>query len=161
MAFFSTLTGKAFITFLISMVPVVELRGAIPYGMAQGLAPWTACMISIIGNMLPVPFILLFIRKVLHWMKRYPKLGRIAEKLERRAANKSGRVQKSELVGLCLLVAIPLPGTGAWTGALVAALMEMRLKRALPTILFGVVLAGIVVTLVMALGIEALSFLHG
>lgn len=161
MAFFSTLTGKALITFLISMVPVIELRGAIPYGMAQGLGPWVACLISIVGNLLPVPFILLFIRKFLHWMKRYPKLGRIAEKLERRAANKSGRVQKSELVGLCLLVAIPLPGTGAWTGALVAALMEMRLKRALPTIFLGVVLAGIVVTLVMALGIEALSFLHG
>lgn len=161
MAFFSTLTGKALITFLISMVPVIELRGAIPYGMAHELAPWAACVISIIGNMLPVPFILLFIRKLLHWMKRYPRLGRIAEKLERRAANKSGRVRKSELVGLCLLVAIPLPGTGAWTGALVAALMEMRLKRALPTIFLGVVLAGIVVTLVMALGIEALSFLHG
>ena len=161
MAFLSTLAGKALITFLISMVPVIELRGAIPYGMAQGLAPWLACAVSIVGNMLPVPFILLFIRKFLHWMKRYPRLGRIAEKLERRASNKSGRVQKSELIGLCLLVAIPLPGTGAWTGALVAALMEMRLKRALPTIFLGVVLAGIVVTLVMALGIEALSFLQG
>ena len=161
MAFLSSLAGKALITFLISMVPVIELRGAIPYGMAQGLAPWLACAVSVVGNMLPVPFILLFVRRVLHWMKRYPRLGRIAEKLERRAANRSGRVRKSEVIGLCLLVAIPLPGTGAWTGALVAALMEMRLKRALPTILLGVVLAGIAVTLVMALGIEALSFLHG
>lgn len=161
MAFLSSLAGKALITFLISMVPVIELRGAIPYGMAQGLAPWLACAVSIVGNMLPVPFILLFIRKILHWMKRYPRLGRIAEKLEHRADNRSGRVRKSEVIGLCLLVAIPLPGTGAWTGALVAALMEMRLKRALPTILLGVVLAGIAVTLVMSLGIEALSFLHG
>ena len=161
MAFLSSLAGKALITFLISMVPVIELRGAIPYGMAQGLAPWLACAVSVVGNMLPVPFILLFVRRVLHWMKRYPRLGRIAEKLERRAANRSGRVRKSEVIGLCLLVAIPLPGTGAWTGALVAALMEMRLKRALPTILLGVVLAGIAVTLVMSLGIEALSFLHG
>ena len=161
MAFLSSLAGKALITFLISMVPVIELRGAIPYGMAQGLGPWLACAVSIVGNMLPVPFILLFVRRVLHWMKRYPRLGRIAEKLERRAANRSGRVRKSEVIGLCLLVAIPLPGTGAWTGALVAALMEMRLKRALPTILLGVVLAGIAVTLVMSLGIEALSFLHG
>lgn len=161
MAFLSSLAGKALITFLISMVPVIELRGAIPYGMAQGLAPWVACAVSIAGNMLPVPFILLFIRKILHWMKRFPRLGRIAEKLEHRADNRSGRVRKSEVIGLCLLVAIPLPGTGAWTGALVAALMEMRLKRALPTILLGVVLAGIAVTVVMALGIEALSFLHG
>lgn len=161
MPFFSTLAGKATITFFISMIPVIELRGAIPYGIAHGLEPWLACAVSMLGNMLPVPFILLFIRKVLRWMKRYPRLGRIAEKLENRAAHKSGRVRKSELVGLCILVAIPLPGTGAWTGALVAALMEMRLKRALPTILLGVLIAGVVVTLVTALGVEALSFLRG
>lgn len=164
MTFFSTLAGKALTTFLISMVPVVELRGAIPYGVANGLAPWFACILSIIGNMLPVPFILLFIRKILHWMKRYPKLGKIALRLEARASNKSGRVRKSELVGLCILVAVPLPGTGAWTGALVAALMEMRMKRALPIILLGVVIAGLVVTLatnLVANGFEALSFLLG
>lgn len=161
MPFFDTLFGKTIITFLISMVPVIELRGAIPYGIAHDLQPWLACMVSIAGNLLPVPFILLFIRKILQWMKRYPRLRRVAEALERRASNKSGRVRKSELVGLCILVAIPLPGTGAWTGALVAALMEMRMKRALPTIFLGVVLAGIIVTLVMSLGIEALSFFLG
>ena len=149
------------VVFLISMMPLLELRGGLLASSLLKVSAVQAIPICIIGNILPIPFILLFIRKFLHWMKRYPKLGRIAEKLERRAANKSGRVQKSELIGLCLLVAIPLPGTGAWTGALVAALMEMRLKRALPTILFGVVLAGVIVTLVMALGIEALSFLHG
>lgn len=161
MPFFSTSAGKALITFLISMVPVVELRGAIPYGIAHGLAPWLACLISMLGNLLPVPFILLFIRKVLLWMKNYPRLGRIAQALEHRAAHKSGRVKKSEVVGLCILVAIPLPGTGAWTGALVAALMEMRLKRALPTIFLGVAIAGLIVTLVVSLGVEALSFLRG
>ena len=70
MAFLSSLAGKALITFLISMVPVIELRGAIPYGIAQGLGPWLACAVSVVGNMLPVPFILLFVRRVLHWMKR-------------------------------------------------------------------------------------------
>lgn len=152
---------KALLTFLISMVPVVELRGAIPYGVSAGLDPWLAFALAAVGNFLPVPFILLFIRKILHWMKRYPRLSRIAEGIERRAENKSGTVRNSELIGLCLFVAIPLPGTGAWTGALIAALMEMRLKRALPTIFLGVLLAGLVVTLVMTLSIEALSVFLG
>lgn len=152
---------KALITFLISMVPVVELRGAIPYGIAQGLNPWLTYALAVVGNMLPVPFILLFIRRIFTWMKRYPKMAKIAEKFEARAAKKSGKVKKSETIGLCLLVAIPLPGTGAWTGALVAALMNMRIKRALPTIFAGVLVAGLAVTLIMTLGIHALDFLVG
>ena len=91
-------------------------------------------------------------------MKRYPRLGKIACKLEARAAKKSAGVRKSELVGLCILVAIPLPGTGAWTGALVAALMDMRLKRAIPTIFVGVLIAGLLVTLACT-GVQALRFL--
>ena len=161
MDFFSTPAGEAIITFLISMVPVVELRGAIPYAHANGVAPWLAFVLSVAGNMLPVPFILLFIRKIFAWMKKYPRLGKIAYKLENRAKNKSSGVMKSEIIGLCILVAIPLPGTGAWTGALVAALMEMRMKRALPTIFLGVIIAGIAVTLVVSLGIEALSWMAG
>lgn len=161
MPFFSTLFGKTLITFLISMVPVIELRGAIPYAIAAGVNPWAAFAVSVIGNMLPIPFILLFIRRIFEWMKKYPKLGKIVLKLEQRADSKSGKVRKSELVGLCILVAIPLPGTGAWTGALVAALMKMRIKRALPIIFLGVILAGLAVTLVMVLGIEALSFFLG
>ena len=152
---------KALITFAISMVPVIELRGAIPYGIAAGLDPWLAFILSALGNMLPVPFILLFIRKIFAWMKRYEKLGKIVTKLENRASSKSDKVKKYELVGLCLLVAIPLPGTGAWTGALVAALMDMRFRRALPTILLGVLIAGVAVTLVMTLGVHALDFLLG
>ena len=161
MDFFSTPLGEAIVTFLISMVPVIELRGAIPYAYANGVAPWLAFALSVVGNMLPVPFILLFIRKIFAWMKKYPRLGKIANKLETRAQNKSSGVKKSEIIGLCILVAIPLPGTGAWTGALVAALMEMRMKRALPTIFLGVLIAGIAVTLVVSLGIEALSWMAG
>lgn len=152
---------KYLITFLISMVPVIELRGAIPYGVAAGLEPWLVYPLAALGNLLPVPFILLFIRKILHWMKRYEKLGKIAVKLEERAANKSGTVRKSEFIGLLIFVAVPLPGTGAWTGALIAALMDMRLKRALSAITLGVLAAGLIVTLVMVLGIEALSFFLG
>ena len=152
---------KLLITFLISMVPVIELRGAIPYAIGVGLDPWLAFVLSVIGNLIPVPFILLFIRKIFGWMKRYEKLGKIVTKLENRASNKSESVKKYELVGLCILVAIPLPGTGAWTGALVAALMDLRIRRAFPTIVVGVLIAGIVVTLVTALGIHALDFLKG
>ena len=155
---FGTVLGKCVMTFLISLLPVVELRGGIPYGISQGLDPWLAFAASALGNMLPVPFLLLFVRKILHWMKRYPRLGRLAVSLERRADRKSSRVRKSELVGLCILVAIPLPGTGAWTGALVAALMEMRLKRALPAIYAGVLIAGLLVTLALT-GVKALRFL--
>lgn len=155
---FETIAGKSIMTFLISMVPVIELRGGIPYGISQDLEPWLAYTMSVLGNMVPVPFILLFIRKILHWMKRYPNLGRIAEKLEARAERKSGKVRKSELVGLCILVALPLPGTGAWTGALVAALMEMRLKRAIPTIFLGVLIAALLVTLALT-SVQALRFL--
>lgn len=161
MDFFSTPLGETIVTFLISMVPVIELRGAIPYAYANGVAPWLAFALSVVGNMVPVPFILLFIRKIFAWMKKYPRLGKIANKLETRAQNKSSGVKKSEIIGLCILVAIPLPGTGAWTGALVAALMEMRMKRALPTIFLGVLIAGIAVTLVVSLGIEALSWMAG
>ena len=152
---------KYLITFLISMVPVIELRGAIPYGITAGLEPWLVYPLAAIGNLLPVPFILLFIRKIFQWMKRYEKLGKIATKLEERAASKSGKVKKSEFIGLLLFVAIPLPGTGAWTGALIAALMDMRLKRAISSIALGVVLAGLIVTLVMVMGIHALDFFLG
>jgi len=115
---------KYLITFLISMVPVIELRGAIPIALAKDIEPWVAFILAVFGNMLPVPFILVFVRSIFNWMKKYERLGRIVTKLEARAESKSESVRKYELVGLCILVAIPLPGTGAWTGALVAALMK-------------------------------------
>lgn len=152
---------KAIVTFLISMVPVIELRGAIPYGIARDLNEWLVFALAVIGNMLPIPFILLFVRKVLDWMKGVKRLNKIALWIEARAHRKSGKVEEARTLGLLLFVAIPLPGTGAWTGALIAALMDMRLKRALPTIFAGVVIAGVAVTLVASLGIHALDFLLG
>ena len=133
-------------TFLVSMVPVVELRGAIPLGVAGGLTPLAAMIVAIAGNMVPVPFIILFIRRIFRWLRDKGKIGILVRKLEHRAAQKSTIVKKYAGIGLCILVAIPLPGTGAWTGALVAALMNMRLKRALPFIFLGVVIAGFVIT---------------
>ena len=133
-------------TFFISMVPVLELRGAIPIGVAGGLPPLAAMCIAILGNLAPVPFLLVFTRRVFNWLKTKGRIRLLVERLERRAAKKSRLVLNYAWLGLCILVAIPLPGTGAWTGALVAALMNMRLKRAMPAITLGVVIAGLIVT---------------
>lgn len=136
---------KILITFFISMVPVIELRGALPIGVGMGLDPWTALIVSIIGNMVPVPFIIIFIRRILNWMHRFEKFDRLANKLEAKAERQGDKLVKYETLGLFLLVAVPLPGTGAWTGSLVAALFDLRLKTAIPTIFAGVVAAGLVV----------------
>ena len=136
----------ALMTFLISMVPVLELRGAIPVGVAGGLTPLAAMLIAIVGNMVPIPFLIVFTRRVFNWLKTKGKIRTLVEKLEARAAEKSQVVLKYASVGLCILVAIPLPGTGAWTGALVAAVLNMHLKQSLPAITIGVVIAGFIVT---------------
>ena len=145
---FETLAGKILITFFTSMVPVIELRGALPAGVAMGLDPWVAFAVSVVGNMVPVPFIILFIRKILDWMKRFEKFRRLVEKIENKAKKHEDRIVKYEALGLFLLVAVPLPGTGAWTGSLVAALFDLRLKSAVPVIFAGVVTAGLVVLFV-------------
>ena len=133
-------------TFGISMVPVIELRGAIPYGLAFGLPLPLVLIVSVLGNMVPVPFIALFIRKIFAWMRKTSRrLDDIVTKLEERAHKKAKTVQKYKLLGLYILVAIPLPGTGAWTGALAAALLNMRLKTAVPAIFAGVLTAGLIV----------------
>lgn len=139
--------NNVLVTFIVSLLPVVELRGAIPVGVGLGLHPWMAMLISIVGNLLPVPFIILFIRRIFAWMrKKSPKLEKLVEKLESRAEKKKDAVLRWQFFGLVIFVAIPLPGTGAWTGALIAALMDMRLKSALPSIIIGVVIAGLLVT---------------
>lgn len=158
MPFFSTTIGKIIITFLWSMVPVIELRGAIPIGVGQGLPYWLAVTVSVLGNLVPVPFIILFIRKVFELMRKWlPKLDGLVSKLEKRAEEKSDVVQKYAFWGLFILVAIPLPGTGAWTGALVAAMLDMRLRRAFPAIVLGVIGAAVIVTFV-TYGAETLFF---
>ena len=134
------------LTFLISMVPVLELRAAIPLGVSMGLSHLTALLVSIVGNLVPVPFIILFVRRVFDWLQdKSPRLKRLVQRLEKRAESKKGIVEKWAFWGLMFLVAIPIPGTGAWTGALVAALMDMRLKKAMPAIAAGVVAAGLIV----------------
>jgi uncharacterized membrane protein len=135
------------ITFLIAMLPVAELRGAIPYGVVNGLPQLLAAVIAVVGNILPVPFIILFARRVFVWMKKKsPKLGRLAEMMERKAEKNRKALNRGMALGLMLFVAIPLPGTGAWTGALIAAVFDIRLKTALPAISAGVAIAGVLVT---------------
>lgn len=137
------------LTFLVAMVPVVELRGAIPFGVVRGLNIWTAILASVLGNLVPVPFIILFIRRIFAWMRAHmPKLDGLVTRMEKKAEKNRAAVEKYAFWGLAILVAIPLPGTGAWTGALVAAMMEMRLKRAFPAIAIGVVIAGVIVSVV-------------
>ena len=146
-------------TFLLSMVPIIELRGAIPLGAGLGLPWYINYIVCVIGNFLPVPFILLFIRAILNWMKKVPKLDKIALWLEERAAKKSDKVNKYATLGLLVFVALPLPGTGAWTGSLVAALMEMRLKHSLLSVFCGVLIAGVIVTLIAYGALGFLKFL--
>jgi uncharacterized membrane protein len=139
--------GRYLLTFLVSMLPIVELRGAIPIGVGAGLGTLPAMITAVIGNMVPVPFIIMFIRHIFAWLRvKSARLERLVSRLESRAEGKWEKVHRYQLLGLMILVAIPLPGTGAWTGALVAALMDIRLKNAVPAIFLGVVIAGILVT---------------
>lgn len=155
MAFWDSTFGHLLMTFLIAMVPILELRGAIPFAVGNGIGLWPAILISILGNLVPVPFIILFIRRIFAWLRQKSvRLDRMVTKLETRAAKKSKMVNRYEFWGLVLLVAIPLPGTGAWTGALVAAMMDMRLKKAFPAIALGVMIAAVIVAMI-AFGVSA------
>ena len=134
------------------MVPVIELRGAIPVGVAAGLPPAVACVTAILGNLVPVPFIMLLVRRIFDWLRDTRFFGPKIVWLERRAHLKGRIVRKYRLLGLVLLVGIPLPGTGAWTGALIAAFLNICLRHALPAITLGLLIAGSLVTL-MTLGL--------
>lgn len=124
------------------MLPVLEIRAAIPVGIAAGLEPWLAYVLGVIGNMIPIPFLILLTRHIVAWLQKHNILVRFTNWLQRKGKEKSEVVQRYSFWGLLILVAIPLPGTGAWTGALVASLLDMSLKRALPAITLGVMIAG-------------------
>ena len=141
--------GKFLLTMLVSMIPVLELRGGVPFGVALGLPIPMAFCAGVLGNMIPVPFVILFIRRIFKWVRRnIPALGSLVDRVERKAYAriKSDRIVRYEAWGLLLFVAIPLPGTGAWTGSLIAALMDLRLKSAVPVIFLGVLIAGAITT---------------
>lgn len=133
-------------TFFLAMVPVLELRGAIPAGVAAGLSPIAACGIAVVGNLIPVPAVVLLTRRIFAWFRKKNLFHGFFDKVERRVHDKGSLVRKYRLLGLVLLVAIPLPGTGAWTGAMVAAFLDISLRRAFPTIAVGVAIAGAITT---------------
>lgn len=142
-----TVVGKFLSTLFISMAPVVELRLGLPYGIAQGLDYPLALAAAVIGNMIPVPFIIVYIERIFSWLRRhFDKLNNIITKLEDKAHLKGEKVKKYGPLGLLIFVAIPLPGTGAWTGALVAALLNMKVRQAAPSILMGVCIAAAIMT---------------
>lgn len=145
----STTLGKIIATFFISMVPIIELRGGLPYGITLGLDYPLALTAAVLGNMVPVPFIIIYIRHIFTWLrKRSAWWDEKITRLEKKAHLKGRVVRKYSTIGLCILVAIPLPGTGAWTGALVAAVLDMRLKKAIPAIFLGVCIAAAIMTMV-------------
>ena len=131
-----------------SMIPIIELRGAIPLGCVLGLPFWQTFFISIIGNLIPSPFILLFIHKIIHFLKGFKLTRKMALWAEKRAEVKSDKRENLSFFGLAIFVAVPLPGTGAWTGSLVANFLGIRFKKALFAVILGVITAGIVVTCV-------------
>lgn len=146
---------------IISMIPFVELRGAIPVGVGFGMNPVEVFILCVIANCIPVPFIIFLIKPIFRWLKRFRAFEKIITKLEGLADKKSGKITayKYEMVGLMLFVGIPLPGTGAWSGALIAALLNMRIKHAFFAIVLGVILAGVLVTLISSGALAALKFL--
>ena len=145
------------LTFGTAMVPVLELRGAIPVGVAAGLSPAVACVVSVLGNMVPVPFILLLIRRIFDWLRGTRLFGPKIAWLERRAHLKGRVVRKYRLPGLIILVAIPLPGTGAWTGTLAASLLDMDFKSSVLACMGGVLLAGCIMGALSLAGVSALG----
>ncbi len=136
------------VAFAISLFPVLELRGGMIAARLLEIPFLQAFIICYVGNMLPIPFILLFIRKIFAWMRKFKAFAKIVDKMEERSEKKKGTIQKYKEWGLLLFVAIPLPGTGGWTGALIAALMDLRFKKCLPIIALGVFIAGLIMSLI-------------
>lgn len=138
---------KELIIFCISLLPILELRGGLIAASILGV-PWVeAFIICVIGNMLPIPFILLFIKQIFKLLKKVKVFDKIITKLEKKAGEKGSKINKSRNLGLFAFVAIPLPGTGAWTGALVATMLDIRMKRSFPVIFIGVITAGIIMSI--------------
>lgn len=155
----NTPVGEFIFTMLVSMLPVVELRGGIPFGKAVlGLPYGVAFVAAVLGNLIPVPFIIIYVRRVFLWLRRnLPKLNGLVDWLEKKAHLKGQKVSRYKYLGLYIFVAIPLPGTGAWTGAMAAAFLDMPLRKAIPSIACGVVTAGLIMSALTALGINVFT----
>ncbi|MEE1242610.1 COG2426 family protein [Frisingicoccus sp.] len=149
--FTTTLSGvvsKEMIVFIISMVPILELRGGLVTAALLGIPIAKAVVICVIGNIIPVPFILAFITPIFNWLKKTKWIKPKIEKLEQKSMGKSEKIQKYEFIGLVLFVGIPLPGTGAWTGSLIASLLNIRFKKAFPAIILGICMATVIMCII-------------
>ena len=147
--FFGGSVGKEALVFIISMIPILELRGGLLVaGPLLGVPLAKAIPLGIIGNIIPVPFILLLITPIFKWMKGTNLFRPMVEKLEAKAMSKSDKIEKYEFWGLVLFVGIPLPGTGAWTGSLIAALLGMKFKKAFPAVIIGILMATVIMTVI-------------
>lgn len=140
--------SKEAIVFIISMVPILELRGGLLASSVLGIPIVRAIWLCVIGNIIPVPFILLLITPVFNWLKKTRTFRPMVEKLENRAMGKSEQIEKYQFWGLVLFVGIPLPGTGAWTGSLIASLLGVKFKKAFPAVLLGIVMATVIMSIV-------------
>lgn len=130
--------------FVISMIPILELRGGLLAASLLKIPAATAIPVCIIGNIIPIPFILLFIRQIFKWLKKTRLFHGLIVKLEKRAMGKSDKIRRYEFWGLLLFVGIPLPGTGAWTGSLIASLLEIDIKKSSLAILCGIIMATVI-----------------
>ena len=140
------ISAKA-VVFIVSLMPILECRGGLIVASLLQVDIVEAIPICVIGNFLPIPFILLFIKKIFKLMKRWKPTAVIAQKLEERGMNRSEKLENSEFLGLMLFVGIPLPGTGGWTGSLAAALLEMDFKKALVAIIIGILMATVIMSI--------------
>ena len=136
---------KEIFVFLVSMVPLIELRGGLIIASLLKIPFFQANLFCIIGNIIPIPFILLFIKKIFSWMKAHNFLKKFVQKLEERAAKKNAKREKGEFAFLLLFVGIPLPGTGGWTGSLIASLFEYDIKKASLAIFLGIIMAAVII----------------
>ncbi len=143
--------------FVISMIPILELRGGLLVAKMIGVPLLTAIPLCIVGNIIPIPFILLFIRQIFKWLKKVPFFEKLITKLENRAMGKSDSIKRYEFWGLALFVGIPLPGTGAWTGSLIAALLDVDFKKAIVAELVGIAMATVIMS-VVSYGLLGLLF---
>ena len=148
--FFLETVGEELCVFFCSMIPIIELRGAIPLGAALGLPWWMSYFLSVVGNMLPIPIILLFVKAVITWMSKSKVkfFNKVADFLYKRVEKRRDKIEKYSFWGVCLFVAVPLPVTGAWTGSLVAAMIDMKFWKALVSCLLGVMIAGVIMTVI-------------
>ena len=148
--FFLETVGKELCVFFCSMIPIIELRGAIPLGAALGLPIWQSFLLSVAGNMLPVPIILLFEKKVLEFMSRsrIKFFNKVANYIYAKAEKNRAKIEKYSFWGVAIFVGIPLPMTGAWTGSLVAAIIDMKFWKAVLSAFVGVLCAAVIMTLI-------------